>query len=158
MRVQPIATRARHREPGERAAIASLWMLAGVPLGIVSLTVWAVFVDTSPTLSDEERVRGWGTVVRELPATLFIVAVPLAGLLVAVRAGRAGAVGRALQAVWLHGAAMVFVLLVVLGGSAENIMETRPSTVKWLLFPIEIGLPALGVWWSRRAVLSSQRR
>lgn len=65
-----------------------MWMLAGVPVGLVFLVMWATMVDTSPALGDEERVRGWGTVVREMPATAFLLAVPVTGLLLAVRGGR----------------------------------------------------------------------
>ena len=128
-----------------------MWLLAGIPAGVAWLTVWAVRVDTSPTLSSQDRVRGWGTVVRELPATVPLVAVPVVGLLLAVRAGRLGDVRRARTAVWLHGAALFFVLLVVLNGSAENIMTTRPSTVKWMLLPLQAGVAVAAVRLSLRA-------
>lgn len=132
-------------------ARVSVWLLAGIPVGVAWLTVWAVRVDTSPTLSAEDRVRGWGTVARELPATVPLVAVPLLGLLLAVRAGRLGEVRRARTAVWLHGAALFFVLLVVLNGSAENIMTTRPSTVKWMLLPLQAGVAVAAIRLSLRA-------
>lgn len=127
-----------------------MWMLAGVPVGLVFLVMWATMVDTSPALGDEERVRGWGTVVREMPATAFLLAVPVTGLLLAVRGGRRGAPEQARTAVWLHGAALFFVLLVVMNGSAENIMTTRPSTVKWLLFPLQASLTTVAVVVARR--------
>ena len=129
-----------------------MWMLLGVPVGIVFLTVWAVFMKTSPTTSSEDRIRGWGTVARELPATAFLFAVVAGGFLLAVRAGRLGAVSAAERAVWFHGAALFFVLLVVLGGSAENIMTTRPATVKWVLFPVEVGIVFVSVSAARRAI------
>lgn len=137
---------------GSRLGSVSMWLLLGVPVGIVWLTVWAVRVDTSPTLSDTERLRGWGTVVRELPATVPLVSVPLAGLALAVLAGRSGAAARARLAIWLHGAALLFVLLVVMNGSTENIMTTRPATVKWLLLPVQVALAGGAVWGARRAV------
>jgi hypothetical protein len=37
-----------------------------------------------------------------------------------------------------------------MNGSAENIMTTRPSTVKWLLFPLQVVLTALAVFGARR--------
>lgn len=129
-----------------------MWMLLGVPVGIAFSIVWATFVKTSPTVADDERIRGWGTVVRELPATLFLLAVVGVGLLFAVRAGKQGLVEKARRAIWLHGAALFFVLLIVVGGSTENVMTTRPATVKWLLFPIEIGVSAAAVFISRRAI------
>lgn len=52
---------------------------------------------------------------------------------------------------WLHGAALFFVLLVVLNGSAENIMTTRPSTVKWMLLPLQAGVAVAAVRLSLRA-------
>lgn len=127
-------------------------MLIAVPIGLVLLAIWQTMVDTSPTLSDEDRIRGWGTVIRELPATLLLAAVPIAGLVLAVRAGRNGAVDSAHRAVLLHGVALFFVLLVILNGSAENIMTTRPATVKWLLFPIQGGVAIVAVIAARRLI------
>lgn len=132
-----------------------MWMLAGVPVGLVFLVMWATMVDTSPALADEERVRGWGTVVREMPATAFLLAVPVTGLLLAVRGGRRGAPEQARTAIWLHGAALFFVLLVVMNGSAENIMTTRPSTVKWLLFPLQASLTTVAVVVARRRLAAA---
>lgn len=140
------------RFPGQRDVRRSLWMLVGVPVGIAFSIVWATFVKTSPTLADDERVRGWETVLRELPATLFLLAIIALGLLFAVRAGRRGAVAMALRAIWFHGAALFVVLLIVVGGSTENVMTTRPATVKWVLFPFEVGVCALAVLISRRAI------
>ena len=132
-----------------------MWMLAGVPVGLVFLVMWATMVDTSPALGDEERVRGWGTVVREMPATAFLLAVPVTGLLLAVRGGRRGAPEQARTAIWLHGAALFFALLVVMNGSAENIMTTRPSTVKWLLFPLQASLTTVAVVVARRRLTAA---
>ena len=129
-----------------------MWVLLAVPVGIVWSTIWAVVVDTSPTLADDVRIRGWGTVVRELPGTIPLVLVPLAGLFLAVRAGRHGALDRAVRAIWFHGAALLFVLLVVGNGSVENIMTTRPSTVKWLLLPVQVAITAGAVLLARRRV------
>lgn len=145
------------RSPGERNVIHSLWTLAGVPIGIVVSTLWAVVVDTSPTLSDEERIRGWGTVVRELPASLVLLAVVGVGFALAVRGGRKGAVASARRAIWLHGATLMFVLLVIVGGSTENVMTTRPSTVKWLLLPVQIGVVVLAVSFARRTMTRGVR-
>ncbi len=141
----------------DRLAKWSLIALAGVPIGIVFLTFWAVRVDTSPTLSDEERIRGWETVVLELPATLFLIGVVLVGMALAVRAGRHGAIGAAQRAIWLHGVALYMVLAIVTGGSTENIMETRSSTVKWLLFPAQVAVTALVVFVARKMVLSRHK-
>lgn len=146
------------RTRGAGTVKASMWMLAAVPLGLFFLIVWATIVDTSPMLSDEDRVRGWGTVVRELPATGFLLAVPVVGLVLAVRGGRRGAPEQARTAVWLHGAALFFVLLVVMNGSAENIMTTRPSTVKWLMLPIQAAVTLLAVSVSLRMTRSPLRR
>lgn len=149
---QPSAGDAHRSQPGVAAARISLLMLLGVPVGIVFQIVWAVRVKTSPMTSSDDRIRGWGTVVRELPATLFLVAVVGSGFLLAVRAGRQGAVESAERAVWIHGAVLFFVLLIVLGGSTENIMTTRPATVKWLLFPVELGTVAVSVSVARHAI------
>ena len=139
--------------PANQSARLSFMMLAGVPVGIVFLIVWATYVKTSPTLSDTERIRGWGTVVRELPATLFLLAVPFVGLVLAVRAGQLGSKTSALRAIWLHSVALFFILLIVLGGSAENIMTTRPATVKWVLFPTEIAVAVGSAVFCRKMVV-----
>lgn len=131
--------------------------LAGVPVGILFLTFWAVWVDTSPTLDADERIRGWETVWRELPATVFLLAVCATGFALAVRAGRRGAIDAAFRAIWYHGAALFFVLLVVANGSADNIMTTRSATVKWMLLPAELLLAGLAVLAARAAVLARDR-
>jgi len=127
-------------------------MLAGVPVGIAFSIVWATFVKTSPTVADDERIRGWETVLRELPATFFLLTVIALGLWFAVRAGRRGAVLMARRAIWIQGAALFLILQIVVGGSTENVMTTRPATVKWVLFPIEVGVCALAIFVSRRAI------
>lgn len=142
---------------GVVAARVSMWMLLGVPAGIAWSATWAVWVDTSPTVADADRIRGWGTVVRELPGTLPLIAVPFAGMALAVLAGRAGSLERARQAIWFHGAALFLVLLVVMNGSTENIMTTRPSTVKWLLLPLQVAITGSAVWVSRRWAESGRR-
>lgn len=136
---------------GERDARLSLWMLLGLPAALAFSIFWSVRVKTSPMVADDERIRGWETVLRELPATLLFVVVIATGLSFAVRAGRRGALPRAHRAIWLHGLGLFFFLLITVGGSVENIMTTRPSTVKWVLFPLEIGLTALVVFVARRA-------
>lgn len=52
---------------------------------------------------------------------------------------------------WWHGAALFVASLIVLGGSAENVMTTRPATVKWILLPIEVGIALGSVAWARRS-------
>lgn len=140
------------RSSGQREVRRSYWMLAGIPVGIAFLIVWATFVKTSPTVADEKRVRGWETVLRELPATLFLLAVVALGLLFAVRAGRRGAELIARRAIWIHGAVLFVILLIIVGGSTDNVMTTRSATVKWMLFPIEVGACALAIVVSRRAI------
>lgn len=128
----------------------SLLTLVGVPIGIAFAAVWSVIVKTSPTVADDERVRGWGTVVRDLPSTALLIGVIATGLALAVRAGRAGSDVEARRAIVWHGAALFFVLLVVLNGSTENIMTTRPATVKWLLLPAQVGITMAVVVYCRR--------
>lgn len=140
------------RFPGRRDLRRSMWTLIGVPIGIAFLIVWSTIVKTSPSVADDERIRGWGTVLRELPATLFLLGVVALGLFFAVRAGRQGATAGARRAIWLYGAALFFILLIVVGGSTENVMTTRPATVKWVLFPIEVIATVIAVVVSRRAI------
>lgn len=137
---------------GRRLVRRSLLMLIGVSIGIVFSAVWATIVKTSPSVADDERIRGWGTVVRELPATLFLFAVVAVGLGLAVHAGRAGSEAEARRAILWHGAALLLILLIVMNGSAENIMTTRPATVKWLLLPLQVGVVVGVVTYCRRRV------
>lgn len=136
---------------GRRAARLSLLMLLGLPVGIALVSVWATYVDTSPTVADADRVRGWSSVVRELPATVIFFGLLGTGLVFAVRAVHRGAVRAGLRAMWWHGAALFVASLIVLGGSAENVMTTRPATVKWILLPIEVGIALGSVAWARRS-------
>ena len=149
-----VSTTLRASSGAGRLSRMSLYFLAGIPLGIVFLVVWSTYVDTSPTVTDEERIRGWESVVRELPATLFLILVVFAGMALAVRAGRHGEPGGALRAITLHGVGLFIVLVIVVGGSADNVMETRSATVKWILFPVEVAITALAVITARRMALS----
>jgi len=124
--------------------------LVGIPIGIAFAVVWATIVKTSPTVADEERIRGWETVVRELPSTTVLAVVIVTGFVLAVHGGRAGEVNGSLRAITWHGAALFLVLLIVMNGSTENIMTTRPATVKWLLFPTQVGMTAAVVLYCRR--------
>lgn len=108
-------------------------------------------MDTSLTVADADRVRGWSSVVRELPATVIFFGLLGTGLVFAVRAVHRGAVRAGLRAMWWHGAALFVASLIVLGGSAENVMTTRPATVKWILLPIEVGIALGSVAWARRS-------
>ncbi|MFM7263585.1 MAG: hypothetical protein ACKO1X_07550 [Acidimicrobiales bacterium] len=89
--------------------------------------------------------------VRELPSPLFLLAVVVTGFALAVRAGRLGERRRAATAIGLHGAALFFILLVVMNGSAENIMTTRPATVKWLFLSVQVAVTGAAVWTARRS-------
>jgi len=142
---------------GQRLIRWSLLMLIGVPVGIVLIAVWSTIVKTSPTVADDERIRGWGTVIRDLPATAFVLAVIAIGFVLAVRAGRAGSDVEARRAILWHGAALFFVLLVVINGATENIMTTRPANVKWLLFPAQVAITLGVVIFCRRRARPARR-
>ena len=124
-----------------RLGLVANWLLVGLPIGLAWLIIWSGMVETSPTTDDNLRVGGWESVLRELPATVPFVAVGLIGILIGTLAARSGAMTTGLRAIRLHSIALVVVLLIVLGGSADNIMTTRSASVKWLLFPIEVGIP-----------------
>ena len=141
---------------GRRLVRYSLLTLIGVPIGIVFVVVWSTIAKTSPTVADGERIRGWGSVVRDLPATAIVLGVVATGLVLAVRAGRAGSEVDARRAILWHGAALFFILLVVINGATENIMTTRPATVKWLLLPAQVAITAGVVMLCRRRARPSQ--
>ena len=137
---------------GRRLLRWSRIALGTVPVGIVLLIVWSTVVKTSPSVADDERVRGWRTVARELPATTLLFAILAGGLVFVVLAGRAGRAAEAQRALLWHGAALFLVLLIVVNGSAENIMTTRATTMKWALFPAQAGITALVVLICRRLI------
>lgn len=155
--VQPSATGGsgpvvpRPRGPGDRFGNWALLMLIGIPIALIVLIIWQNVVKTSPMLNDPERIRGWSVVLRELPATLLLLVPVVTGLTLGVRAARLGATS-GVAAIWLHSVALLFVLLIVLGGSAESVMTTRSATVKWLLFPVEVGVAGGALWWCLHAI------
>ena len=142
-------------EPGLLLARVSVWLLAAVPIGLIASVFWSNYVKTSPTLDDADRIRGWEAVWRDLPGTALMLAIVAVGLTLAIRGGQKGAVAVALRAIWWHGGALFFLLLIILGGSADNVMTTRSANVKWLLFPVEVGVSAAAIYFSRRAVLKT---
>ena len=127
-------------KPSQLSRVAT-WLLVGLPIGLIWLIIWSGLVKTSPTTDDTVRVRGWESVLRELPATVPFVAVGFLGMLVGTVVARSGEVSSGMRAVKRHAIALVVVLGFVFGGSADNIMTTRSASVKWLLFPIEVGIP-----------------
>ena len=102
--------------------------------------------DGLPTMSAMETTRGRRLVRYSL---LTLIGVPV-GFVLAVRAGRAGSDVEARRAILWHGAALFFILLVVINGATENIMTTRPATVKWLLLPAQVAIAAGVVMLCRR--------
>ena len=143
---------------GSRAVRWSWGMLALVPVSLVAFIFWQIRADTSPTLTDTERIRGWESVLRELPATVPAMLVILLGFSFAVIGGRSGDPAGAIRAVGAHGVALFFMLLVIMNGSAENIMTTRATNAKWYLLPAELLITVSAVFVSRRLVVNPRRR
>ena len=126
-----------------------LWMEAeriGVSVGWERDVRRASRSDGLPTMSAMETTRGRRLVRYSL---LTLIGVPV-GFVLAVRAGRAGSDVEARRAILWHGAALFFILLVVINGATENIMTTRPATVKWLLLPAQVAIAAGVVMLCRR--------
>ena len=143
--------------PRNRMSAIATWLLVGVPVGLAWFIIWPGIVKTSPTTADADRIRGWESVVRELPATVPFIGIVVFGMFLGAKAARTGAVRRGMLAVRLHAVAMVGILLIVLGGSADNIMTTRSASVKWFLFPIDVGLPLLCYLAAKRSVATARR-
>ena len=78
-------------KPSQLSRVAT-WLLVGLPIGLIWLIIWSGLVKTSPTTDDTVRVRGWESVLRELPATVPFVAVGFLGMLVGTVAARLGEV------------------------------------------------------------------
>ena len=155
MSTRHVVSRIERVSKGDRLLRASRLSLIGVPVALVVLVVWENVVSTSAMLDDGERVRGWESVLRELPASLLLVAPTVVGLVLAVRAARYGVVGGAMRAIVWHGLALAVVLVILGSGAAEDVMRTRPSTVKWLLVPVELAIAAGAAYAARRAARSS---
>jgi hypothetical protein len=128
-----------------------MWMLLGVPAGLAWLIVWGTINKTGANVDAAERIRGWSSVVRNLPATVPFVGVVLLGLVLAVRAARLGAGPAAMRALAFHTAALLVVLLIIVMSATEDVMQTRPSTVKWMLVPAVLAVTAAVGGIARRA-------
>jgi hypothetical protein len=117
------------------------WMfLGGTFVALVLNGIWSLYMGTSSFGGDEdELVRGWEGVLRNLPAYLLLVGVAATGVWFATQAGIHGASSsrRALVATSL---VLLFALNSVTRDAAEVVMTTRAATVAWLLFALDAAL------------------
>lgn len=117
------------------------WMfLGGTFVALVLNGTWSLYMGTSSFGGDEdELVRGWEGVLRNLPAYLLLVGVAATGVWFATQAGIHGASSsrRALVATSL---VLLFALNSVTRDAAEVVMTTRAATVAWLLFALDAAL------------------
>lgn len=128
---------------GDRDARASLLtILIGVPLSLIAASFWALAVNTASMGGPEsDLVQGSAGVLRNIPATILLLAVPITGFAFAARAARQSA-RNANLAVWACTIGLLLVLVVIAGSTVDSMMTRRDATVKWMLFPLEIAIAA----------------
>lgn len=115
------------------------WWLAGATLvSVVVSGIWTLIVGTSSMGGDEEdMVRGWTGVARNLPGYALIVVVGGIAVLFGMRARHKGVVGggRALVAACI---ALFLGLASITRDAAEVVMTTRAATVSWVLAGVDL--------------------
>lgn len=123
-----------------RQALALL-VIGGAAALAVSL-VWGAWMKISPTLAPEDRVWGWGAVLRGLPPAILAWSVPLVAMGLAARACRQGSTSIGRVVIWLCGLVVFVVSVSVMGDVPETVTgESRPE-LKWLLLPISVAIAA----------------
>lgn len=137
-------------EAGERLGRDALWLLLAIPVALVALVAWEFAMQTSAGFNDSERIRSWEVVLRELPATLLLLAPVAAGLTLGVRAARLGA-RNGMRAIWLHSAALFFVLFEIVLDAAESVTTAGPPNTEYVAFPGALAAAIAVLLWSLRA-------
>jgi hypothetical protein len=140
---------------GDRdARIAFTMLFAGVPLSLILVGAWSIWMGTSSLGGDESTlVRGWEGVLRNAPALALMLGVVVTSFVFAAHALRHGARYGNL-ALWFSSAGLLFVLATITRDCAEVVMETRSATVAWILFAVDVVVTAAAHltarWWARR--------
>lgn len=128
---------------GDRLALQALGLLVigGAAALAVSL-VWGEWMKISSTLDAEDRVWGWGAVLRGLPTAVLAWSIPLAAMALAVRACRRGSASLGRIVIGLCGLVLFVISISIIGDVPETVTRAGQPGVKWLLLPLSIAIAA----------------
>lgn len=135
------------------------WLFfAGTFVALILNGMWSLAVGTSSFGGDEEDlVRGWEGVFRNLPAYLLLVVIASLSVWFATQAGVHGS-QRAKPALIASSLVLLFALNSVTRDSAEVVMTTRAATMAWTLFGIDALLVSLIFVTARRRITHASGR
>lgn len=140
---------------GERARHASLVaLLAGVPAAALLWQLWSHVALGPGDRVAEPRYDGWQAVTAMLPATLLVVGVAAAAVVLASKACAVRTHGA--RQVFVASAAGLFLVLAVLGTTAaDDVQGGASATLEWVVRGGALavaGTTALVArWWAREA-------
>lgn len=141
--------------PGSGDRLASWWALGvlfvGGGVALVASVVWGEWMKISPTLDAEDRVWGWGAVLRGLPAAVLAWSIPLVAMVLAVRACRRGSASLGRIAIGLCGLVLFVVSISIIGDVPETVTGEGQPGMKWLLLPLSIAIAAGSTFAALRA-------
>jgi hypothetical protein len=128
---------------GDRLALQALGLLVfGGAVALGTSLVWGEWMKISPTLAAEDRVWGWGAVLRGLPPAVLAGAVPLVAMVLAVRACRRGSASLGRIVIGLCGLVLFVVSISIIGDLPETVTREGQPGMKWLLLPLSIAIAA----------------
>jgi hypothetical protein len=137
---------------GDRLALGALALLVfGGAAALVASVFWGQWVKTSSLLEAEERVRGWTALWRDLPMAVIAWSVPIAAMVLAVRACRRGSASLGRAVIWASGGVLFVVSVSLIGGEVESAMTGSHPELKWMLLPVSIAISAGGTYLALRA-------
>jgi hypothetical protein len=139
-----------------RRYVTLAWsFFVGTFVAILVSGIWSLFVGTASMGADEEDlVRGWAGVLRNLPGYALPVTIASLGIIFSVKAVRSGE-QRGRKSLIGTSIALLAALQSVTRDSAEVVMTTRAATMSWILFAVDVLVVACVFFIARR--LSSTR-
>lgn len=142
---------------GDRDVRLAWMFFGGTFVALVLNGIWSLFIGTASMGGDEEDlVRGWEGVLRNLPAYLLLVVVASIGVWFSTRAGIHGS-PRARSALIATSLVLLFALSSVTRDASEVVMTTRAATVAWVFFAIDAVVVGLVFFAARQGVRRAQR-
>jgi hypothetical protein len=156
MRHGPAPFHHRHYEPvaeGEHARKLSLLLaLVGLPASAMVWQIWSLVTQGPGADVQAPRFAGWSAVFVTLPATLLVVGVAVAALVLAARAC-AGRIRHAETALGLTGAGLL-IALASTGITVADTVATSSSTARsWVIVGVATAVASVATaaahWWAR---------
>ena len=108
-----------------RLSVLSLFV--GVPAAAMAWRIWSLVLVGPSAAVEPQRFEAWGRVFVQLPATVLVVAVAVAAVVLAAKAG-AARIKHADEVLGLGSVGLLVVLFVV-ATTVLNTVQTAPSTM-----------------------------